>query len=121
MVLWQSPDTPVMSGFHVNAWLRVCSSRALSRLRALFRVVAWCSDPGTHVLSFGFVSGFGHLRSVLSLCVSVWSRVRSSVHMCFVLLHTVLVFIGCVHSCCHVLCEHVAYEFLAMCLCFCFV
>ncbi len=24
MVLWQSPDTPVMSCFHVSAWLRVC-------------------------------------------------------------------------------------------------
>ncbi len=50
-----------------------------------------------------------------------------------------LFFIGCVLSCCHVLCEHVTYEFLhwlharvlfctwlvicllAMCLCFCFV
>ncbi len=52
---------------------------------------------------------------VLSHCVSVRSRVRSaarsSVHVCFVVLHTVCVFIGCVLSCCHVLCEHVAYEF----------
>ncbi len=66
------------------------------------------------VLSFGFVSGFGTL-CVLSRCVSGQSRVRSaaypSVHMCFVVLHTVCVFIGCVHSCCHVLCEHVAYEY----------
>ncbi len=31
---------------------------------------------------------------VLSLCVSVWSRVRSSVHVCFVVLHVVRVFIG---------------------------
>ncbi len=52
--------------------------------------------------------------------------------------HADCIFIGCVLSCCHVLCEHVAYEFshlrvhvlfctwlviclLAMCLCFCFV
>ncbi len=57
MVLWQSPDTPIMSCFHVSARLRVCSSCALSCLRTLFRVGAWCLDPGTHVLSFGFVSG----------------------------------------------------------------
>ncbi len=31
---------------------RVASSRALSCQRALFHVGAWCSDPGTHVLSF---------------------------------------------------------------------
>ncbi len=116
-----------MPGFHVSARLRVCSRRALSRLRALFHVGAWCSDPGTHVLSFGFVSGFGHLRS--TFC---------PVHMCFVVLHAVRVSIGCVHSCyilccvarswyffigcvlsCfHVLCKHVAYEFsLAACSC----
>ncbi len=35
----------------------MCSSRALSRLRALFRVGAWCSDPGTHLLSFGSCRG----------------------------------------------------------------
>ncbi len=51
-------------------------------------------------------------------CVSARSRVRSSarspVHVCFVVLHTVRVFIGCVHSCyilCCVLCEHVSREF----------
>ncbi len=123
-----------MSCFYVSARLRVCSSRALSRLRTLFRVGAWCLDPGTHVLSFGFVSGFGHSRSVFCHCVSVRSRVRSAarspVHVCFVVLHAVRVSIGCMHSCyilccgtqlvyfmdcvlscCHVLCEHVAYEF----------
>ncbi len=68
--------------------LRMCSSRALSRLRALFHVGAWCSDPGIHVLSFGFVSGFGHSCScpvlhmagdlfaghvlVFLFCVSTW-------------------------------------------------
>ncbi len=44
---------------------------------------------------------------VLSHCVSVQSQVRSavrsSVHVCFVVLHAVCVFIGCVHSC-YVLC-----------------
>ncbi len=44
---------------------------------------------------------------ILSRCVSVRSRVRSaahsSVHVCFVVLHAVCVFIGCVHSC-YVLC-----------------
>ncbi len=80
MVLWQSPDTPVMSGFHVSAQLRVCSCRALSRLRALFRVRAWCSDPGTHVLSF--VSGFGHSRS--TFCLFVWVCVHSCYILCCV-------------------------------------
>ncbi len=70
MVLWQSPDTPVMSCFHKSARLRVCSSRALSRLRTLFRVGAWCSDPGTHVLSFGYMSVFGYSCSMF--CVFVW-------------------------------------------------
>ncbi len=56
-----------MSCFHVSAQLRVCSSRALSRLRALFHVGAWCSDPATHVLSFGF----GHSRSTFCLFVRV--------------------------------------------------
>ncbi len=73
VVLWQSPDTPGVSWFHVSARLRVCSSRALSHLRALFRVGAWCSDPSTHVLSFGFESGFGHSRSTFCLFVSVSS------------------------------------------------
>ncbi len=73
MVLWQSPDTPVMSGFHVSARLRVCSSArecALSRLCALFHVGTLCSDPGTNFLSFGYVSGFGHSRS--TFCLFVW-------------------------------------------------
>ncbi len=96
-----------MSCFHMSVWLRAHSSRALSLLRALFHVGAWYSDLGTHVLSFGFVSGFGLALHVLSHCVSLWSRgrsaARSSVHVCFVVLHAVRVFIGCVHSC-YVLC-----------------
>ncbi len=44
---------------------------ALSRLHALFCVGAWCSDPGTHVLSFGFVSGFGYLCSMF--CLVLWA------------------------------------------------
>ncbi len=84
MVLWQSPDTPVMSGIHVSVRLRVCSSRvlepcALSRLHALFHVGAWCSDPGTHVLSFGYVTGFGH--SCSTFCLFVWV----CVHLCYIL------------------------------------
>ncbi len=63
-------------------------SRALSRLRALFHVGAWCLDPGTHVLSFGHVTGFGHSRSSFCHRVSARSRVRSAprtlVHVCFV-------------------------------------
>ncbi len=111
------------------------SSRALSRLRAFFHVGAWCSDPGTHVLSFCFVSGFGHSRSMF--CLIVWVcglefvRPRALLSTCvlgcctqFVFLsaacihvrscavwHAACVFIGCVLSCCHVLCEHVAYDY----------
>ncbi len=91
----------------MSAWLRVCSSRALSRLRALFHVGAWCLDPGTHVLSFGHVTGFGHSRSIFCHCVSARSRVRSAphtlVHVCFVVLHAVRVSIGCVRLC-YILC-----------------
>ncbi len=133
MVFWQSPDTPIMSCFHV--WLRARSSYALSCLCALFHVGAWCSDPGTHILTFGFVSGFRHSCSTFCLmcecavssslghalfCPRVFCGVaRSScfyrlraIMLCLVLCGTQLVyFIGCVLSCCHVLCEHVAYEF----------
>ncbi len=85
----------------------VLESRALSRLRALFHVGAWCLDPGTHVLSFGLVTGFGHSRSIFCHCVSARSRVRSAprtlVHVGFVVLHAVRVSIGCVHLC-YILC-----------------
>ncbi len=58
-----------MSYFHASARLRVCSSRALSLLHTLFRVGAWCSDPGTHVLSFGFMYGVRTLAlRFLSFC-----------------------------------------------------
>ncbi len=107
----------------------------MSHLHALFHVGAWYSDPGTHVLSFGFVSGFGHSRSTFCLIVCVcgleFARLCALLSMCvlwccmqFVFLsaacihviycavwHAACVFIGCVLSCCHVLCEHVAYEF----------
>ncbi len=90
-------------------------------------------NTGTHVLSFGFVSGFGHsrsmfclvvwacglefalLRALLSTCFGVarsscFYRLRAFM-LCLVLCGTQLMyFIGCVLSCCHVLCEHAAYE-----------
>ncbi len=95
---------PSCPRFHVSARLRVCSSRALSRLRALFHVGAWCLDPGTHVLSFGHVTGFGHSRSIFCLSFSrVRSAPRTLVHVCFVVLHAVRVSIGCVHLC-YILC-----------------
>ncbi len=62
MVLWQSPDTPDMSCFHVSV-LEPC---ALSSA-----CLVLCSDPGTRVLRFGFVSGFRHSRSVF--CLVVWA------------------------------------------------
>ncbi len=71
-----------MSCFHVSMQLQVCSSRALSRLHALFHVGACCSDPATRVLSFGFVSGFGHLCSTFSLCECAVSSSLSRVLFC---------------------------------------
>ncbi len=134
MVLWQSPDTPIMSCFHVSVRLRACSSRALS---PACLVSFWSVVFGSRhsCLEFWFRVGVRTLAlHVLSLCVSVQSRVRSavhsSVHVCFVVLHAVRVLIGCVHSCyvlccvarslcivgcvlscCNVLCEHMDYEF----------
>ncbi len=101
MVLWQSPDTPVMS------WLfcpGVCSSRAA--LSSACLVSCWSVVLGC--LEFQFRVRIRTLALyVLSRIVSMQSQVRpracSSVHVCFLLLHTVLVFIGCVHSC-YVLC-----------------
>ncbi len=104
MVLRQSPDTPVRSGFHVFMFW-VCSSRALSCLRTLFRVGAWCSDPGTHVLSFGSCRG-SDTRAPFSVIVCARSRVhslRALLSTCVLLLHAVRVSIGCVHSC-YILC-----------------
>ncbi len=81
-------------------------------------------------LEFRFRVGVTLALHVLSHCVSVQSRIRSaarySVHVCFVVLHAVRVFIGCVHSC-YVLrvrvlfCTWLVICLLAMCLCFCFV
>ncbi len=92
-----------MSGFCVNARLPVCSSHALSRLRALFHVVAWCSDPSTLVLSFGFVSGFGHSRS--TFCLFVWvcglkfARPHAFLSTCVLLCCRQFVFLSaaCIH------------------------
>ncbi len=122
------------SCFQVSVRLRVCSSRALSSLRALFHVGAWCSDPGTHVLSFGFVqgsdtrapcsdslcehAGSSSLGRVFSCPRVLWCAHSSCFYrlrafmLCLELCGTQLVyFIGCVLSCGHVLCEHVAYDY----------
>ncbi len=69
MVLWQSPDTPVMSGFHVSVRLRVCSSRALSRLRAFFHVERGVRIPA--LMSWVSVTWRGldtHTPRSVSLC-----------------------------------------------------
>ncbi len=86
------PDTPVKSCFYVSARLRVCS--------------CWSVVFGSRhsCLEFRFCVGVRTLvLRVRSRCGSVRSRVRSaarsSVHVCFVVLHAVQVFISCVHSC----------------------
>ncbi len=108
MVLWQSPDTPVMSCFHVSARGFDCA-RAV---RSLVCVPCFMLERGVRIpalMSWDsvFVSGFRHSRSVFCHCVSARSRVRSiarsHVHVCFVVLHAVRVSIGCMHSC-NILC-----------------
>ncbi len=140
MVLWQSPDTPFLSCFLVSAWLRVCSSRMLSCLRALFHVGVWCSDPGTLVL---FQAQFWFRVGVQTLTLQVWSccgSLRSRVCLgrtllcpcafvvafcctqlvfqlhafsCFVLFCVVRSLCFSLAACfhvCHVLCKHAAHE-----------
>ncbi len=121
----------------VQTLVSLCE-RAVSRPCVLCRVGAWCSDPRTHVLSFGFVSGFGHS----SLCVSVRSLVRSTwTSWCFYRLRVFMLYLvlcgtqlvyslaECFHvvmSCVNMWCM----SFLISCvfvscsahsLCFCFV
>ncbi len=107
MVLWQSPDTPFMSCFYVSARLRVCSSHALSRLRALFCVGAWCSDPGTHVLSLMSWVGVRTLAlHVLSHCVSVrleFARPRALLSTCVVCVWFCTQFVFLSAACIHVM------------------
>ncbi len=75
----------------------------LSRLRTLFHVGAWCLDPGTHVLSFGFVWGFGHSLSTLCLFVGVcgleFARLHTLLSMCVLLCCMQFVFLSavCIH------------------------
>ncbi len=69
-----------------------------------------------HVLS-RCVSVRSRVRALLSMCVvfcvarsSCFYRLRAFM-LCLVLCGTQLMyFIGCVLSCCHVLCEHAVYE-----------
>ncbi len=61
---------------------RAASSVLESRLRALFHVGAWCLDPGTHVLSFVHVTGFGHSRFIFCHCVCAVSSLLGTAHSC---------------------------------------
>ncbi len=94
----------------------MCSSHALSCLRALFHVGAWCSDPGTLVLfQAQFWFRVGVLTLTLQVC-SCYGSMQSQVcsgrallcpcaFVVFVLLSLVLCgtqlvfFTGCVLSC----------------------
>ncbi len=126
-----SPDTPVMSCFHVST-LELCT------LSSACLLSCWSMVFGSRYscLEFLFCVGVRTLAlHVLSHCVSVFClefvRPRALLSTCvlgcctqFVFLsaayihvrscavwHAACVFIGCVLSCCHVLCEHVAYEY----------
>ncbi len=93
-----------MSGFHVSARLRVCSSRALSLVCVpCFMLERGVRIPGTHVLSFGFVSGFGHSRSPFCLFVGVCglklAQPQALLSTCVLLCCTQFVFLSaaCIH------------------------
>ncbi len=111
-----SLQSSVIHGFVTEPWysrhVRVSCERAASSvlvhsLSSAYLVSCWSVVFRSRhsCLEFRFLVGFGHLRSVF--CVSARSRVRSAarspVHVCFVVLHAVRVFIGCVHSC-YILC-----------------
>ncbi len=108
MVLWQSPDTHIMSAFSCE---RVASSVLVSRaLSSACLVSCWSVVFGSRHSCLEFWSRDG-VRTLallfLSLCEcavsSSRSRVRSAprtlVHVCFVVLHAVRVSIGCVQLC----------------------
>ncbi len=120
MVLWQSPDTPIMSAFSCE---RVASSVLEScALSSACLVSCWSVVFGSRHSCLEFRSRDGVRRLTLhflSLCVRglAFARHRALLSTCVLLCCTQFVFlsacifIGCVLSCCHVLCEHVAYEF----------
>ncbi len=81
------------------------------------------SRDGVRTLALHFLSlcecmvssslGTAHSCPRVFCCVarsSCFYRLRAFVISCAVW-HAACIFIGCVLSCCHVLCEHVAYEF----------
>ncbi len=78
MVLWQSTDTPVLSGFHVSARLPVCP---------LICVLCFMLERGVRIpalMSWVSVTwrGFGHSRS--TFCLFVWVCVHSCYILCCV-------------------------------------
>ncbi len=136
-----SPDTPIMSCFYVSAWLWVC-------LFSVCLVSCWSVVFGSRHLCFEFrfrieVRKLGILLSMF--CLVVWACGLEFAQPCallstcvlwcctqFVFLSAVCIhviscavwhlqleyFIGCVLSCCHVLCERGLWVFsLAACLC----
>ncbi len=109
MVLWQSPDTPILSAFSCErAASSVLESRALLVLRAF--VSCWSVVFGSRHSCLEFWSRDG-VRTLalhfLSLCECAVSSSLGTAHSCprgFVVLHAVRVSIGCVHLCCILCC-----------------
>ncbi len=119
-----------MSCFYVSAQLQVCSSHALSRLVSCWSMVFGSRHSclefqfriGVQTLALHVLSRFGSMQSRVrsAACSSVYVcccmqfvfyRLRAFM-LCLVVCGTQLVFLmGCVLSCCHVLNEHVAYEY----------
>ncbi len=111
MVLWQSPDTPVMSCFHVSARLRVCSSGV--QIPALMSRVRSATHTSVHVCWFVLL----HTVRVFSLCFSL----AACFYVVMSCVNTWLM--GILISCVFVSCFAHGWWFvlLAMCLCICFV
>ncbi len=94
---------------HSHHVLFLCECAA-SSVCALFRVGARCSDLGTRVLNFGFILGFGHSRSMFLLCECAVSS-SLDLAVCCPRVFQLVFFIGCMFLCCHILYEHVAYQY----------
>ncbi len=101
MGLWQSPDCPVMSWFHVSECARAV--RSLS----LVCVSCFVSERGVRIpalMSWVSVSCRGSdTRAPCSVSSCEFARPRALLSTCVLLWCAACVFIGCV-------CEHVVYE-----------
>ncbi len=121
MVLWQSPDTPILSCFHVSMQLRMCSSRALSLCMPCFTLERGVRIPA--LMSWVSVSCRGSdtraLHSVSLYECAVSSSLGHTLFCprVFCCVARSLCFIGCVHSC-YILCSVARSLCISLAACF---